>query len=271
MKLDLASGSTLTNPPVLPSPAASEPAGVPTGTAAAQTAAHHLGCSGMRETECQALLQRLRERALLRNRTGLSPAEQYVKRALDLCLGGLLLPLAAVLVGVAMLLIRLESPGAPWFCQWRTGRHGHRFRLWKLRTMVQNAEQLKPQLQALNELAWPDFKISQDPRVTAVGRWLRRCSLDELPQLWNVLRGDMSLVGPRPTSFSSDTYQPWHTERLEVLPGMTGLWQVLARGESEFDERLRLDVAYVRGYSLGLDLWLLWATVRVVVTGKGGK
>ena len=111
----------------------------------------------------------------------------------------------------------------------------------------------------------PDFKIPDDPRITTVGRFLRKTSLDELPQILNVVRGDMSLVGPRPTSFSSTTYSLWHTERLEVPPGITGLWQVCGRNSTTFDERLRLDIDYIRNMSLALDFKILmWTLVSVV-------
>ena len=121
----------------------------------------------------------------------------------------------------------------------------------------------------LNVLAAPDFKIPDDPRITRVGRLLRQTSLDELPQLFNVLAGSMSLVGPRPTDFSPDTYEVWHAERLEVPPGITGLWQIKGRDETEFDERLRLDIAYIDGFSLGTDLKILFLTVGAVIRRSG--
>jgi lipopolysaccharide/colanic/teichoic acid biosynthesis glycosyltransferase len=143
--------------------------------------------------------------------------------------------------------------------------------MFKLRTMVENAAELKQKYAHLNELSWPDFKITNDPRVTRVGRILRRTSLDELPQLFNVLRGDMSLVGPRPTSFSAETYRLWHTARLEVQPGLTGLWQVSGRNELDFDDRLRLDIAYIRNRSLKLDVLILLKTFSAVFTGRGAS
>jgi len=199
----------------------------------------------------------------------LTARQQRAKRILDLTLCVLLSPLAALLVGVAALAVRWESPGPVFFTQERVGAHGRRFRMWKLRTMVVNAAALERQLQHLNELPWPDFKISRDPRVTRVGRLLRRTSLDELPQLWNVIRGEMSLVGPRPTNFGVADYQLWHTERLTTPPGITGLWQVLERAQCDFDQRLRLDLAYVRAWRLGLDVRLLLATIKAVVGGRG--
>jgi lipopolysaccharide/colanic/teichoic acid biosynthesis glycosyltransferase len=202
----------------------------------------------------------------------LSPTAYLIlKRLLDVTLSLLALPLVLPVLVVCALAVRLDTPGAAFFTQVRTGRGGRRFRMLKLRTMVHNAEELKAQYAHLNELTWPDFRITDDPRVTRVGRFLRRTSLDELPQILNVLRGDMSLVGPRPTSFSADTYSLWHTARLEVQPGLTGLWQVSGRKEIDFDQRLRLDIAYIRNRCLWLDVMLLARTVGAVVGGRGAN
>lgn len=192
-----------------------------------------------------------------------------VKRAIDIIFVLLGLPLLLPLLLFTAVAIRLESPGGALFTQYRTGRHGRRFRMYKFRTMVADAEEKKAELAHLNELPWPDFKITDDPRITRVGKFLRKTSLDELPQLINVLRGDMTLVGPRPTSFSANTYDLWHTERLEVRPGLTGLWQVQGRNDTTFDERLRLDIAYVRQMGPAFDLWILWQTLREVVSAGG--
>jgi len=143
--------------------------------------------------------------------------------------------------------------------------------MFKLRTMVRNAEALKAQLLHLNSLTYPDFKIANDPRITTVGRWLRRTSLDELPQILNIIRGDMTMVGPRPTSFSAATYNLWHTARLKATPGITGLWQISGRSELNFDDRLRLDIAYLRNQSLWLDLRILFRTFGAVFNGKGAN
>ncbi len=215
--------------------------------------------------------ERLRRRALGRRCCGLSRGERHAKRMLDLLLCLLLGLPAAILVGLAACAVRWDSPGAALFAQWRVGAHGRRFRLWKLRTMVANAGALKGQLTHLNELPWPDFKITNDPRITGVGRWLRRSSLDELPQLWNVWRGEMSFVGPRPSSFGLEHYRLWHTERLALPPGITGLWQITARARCDFDQRLRLDLAYLRSWRLRLDLAILVATLAVVCRGKGAR
>jgi len=155
------------------------------------------------------------------------------------------------------------------FKQLRTGKGGRRFNMYKFRTMVPNAEELKSKYAHLNELQWPDFKITNDPRITSVGRFLRNTSLDEMPQLFNVLIGDMSLVGPRPTSFGAETYKLWHTERLDVPPGLTGLWQIIGRAQVEFDDRLRLDIAYIEHRCLWLDINILMRTALAVFSQKG--
>jgi lipopolysaccharide/colanic/teichoic acid biosynthesis glycosyltransferase len=135
--------------------------------------------------------------------------------------------------------------------------------------MRTDAEELKQKYAHLNELTWPDFKITNDPRVTRIGRILRKTSLDELPQIFNVIKGDMSLVGPRPTSFDVSTYSLWHTERLEVLPGITGLWQINGRSNLDFDERLKLDIKYIEKQSLWLDIKIIFFTITAVFTQRG--
>jgi lipopolysaccharide/colanic/teichoic acid biosynthesis glycosyltransferase len=141
--------------------------------------------------------------------------------------------------------------------------------LYKFRTMEPNSEELKSKYAHLNELQWPDFKITNDPRITKVGKFLRKTSLDEIPQLFNVLKGEMSLVGPRPTSFGAETYQLWHTHRLDVMPGLTGLWQIIGRAQLEFDDRLRLDIAYIERASLWFDINILFRTVVAVIQSRG--
>jgi lipopolysaccharide/colanic/teichoic acid biosynthesis glycosyltransferase len=197
------------------------------------------------------------------------PLYEELKRLVDVVLCLAALPLILPILGVAAAAVWLSDGGSILFPQERTGRDGRRFRMWKLRTMVMNAEELKGKLVHLNERDGPDFKIDDDPRITTPGRWLRRTSIDELPQIFNVLGGDMSLVGPRPTSFSADTYTLWHTERLDVSPGITGLWQIRGRGGLDFDERVRLDIQYVRSRSLALDLLILMRTVVPVLSGRG--
>ena len=191
------------------------------------------------------------------------------KRAIDIALCIAILPIAGlVLIGCAIA-IRLDSPGAIMFTQQRTGRNGVRFSMYKFRTMVRDAEELKSSLQHLNILPPPDFKIPNDPRITRVGRFLRKTSLDELPQILNVLRGEMSLVGPRPTSFHASTYSLWHSQRLEATPGITGLWQVGGRNELTFDERNRLDAAYLRNMSIRQDLKIMLLTLGSIMKRSG--
>jgi len=202
----------------------------------------------------------------------LSP-EQYqtLKRLIDVIFCLIALPVALLLMAICIIAIKIDTPGPAFFIQRRTGRGGHRFKMYKLRTMVTNAEELKEKLVHLNGLSYPDFKIAEDPRITRVGNFLRRTSLDELPQIFNVLLGDMTLIGPRPTSFSASTYSLWHTARLEAKPGITGLWQVLGRSELDFDDRLRLDIAYLRNQSLQLDAKILWRTIGAVIHGRGAS
>ncbi len=193
------------------------------------------------------------------------------KRIFDIALCILMLPLVFPIMAVCALLIWIDDPGPIFFKQLRTGRGGRRFRMYKFRTMVKNAEELKAKYAHLNELTWPDFKITNDPRVTRIGNFLRKTSLDELPQLINVMKGDMSLVGPRPTSFDSSTYSLWHTERLEVQPGITGLWQVMGRSNLDFDDRLRLDIEYINRQSFWFDIEILFRTITSVITQRGAK
>jgi lipopolysaccharide/colanic/teichoic acid biosynthesis glycosyltransferase len=194
---------------------------------------------------------------------------RIAKRVLDIILTLLFLPLLLVVMGLVAIAIYLDNPGPVLFNQLRTGKGGKRFKMYKFRTMVTNAEELKEKLAHLNELTPPDFKITDDPRVTRVGRILRKTSLDELPQVFNVLKGEMSLVGPRPTSFAGNTYSFWQTERLEILPGITGLWQVSGRSDVDFDDRARLDIQYIEQQSIWLDLNILFRTVATVISQRG--
>ena len=192
-----------------------------------------------------------------------------MKRLFDVVLALVCIPILLPVLVLTVIAIRLDSPGPALYAQQRTGQHGRRFRMWKFRTMVIDAEELKASLAHLNVLPPPDFKIPDDPRITRVGRFLRRTSVDELPQLFNVLLGHMSLVGPRPTSFAASTYDLWHTKRLEVRPGLTGLWQVRGRNVSTFDERLRLDIQYIQTMSFTSDLRIILATLGSVVKRAG--
>jgi exopolysaccharide biosynthesis polyprenyl glycosylphosphotransferase len=194
-----------------------------------------------------------------------------VKRGVDLIgSAAALLLLAPVLAAVA-LMVKLSSPGPVLFSQLRYGRHRHRFRMYKFRTMVQDAEARQVHLECMNDAQGPVFKIRRDPRITRVGALLRRTSLDELPQLWNVLRGDMSLVGPRPLPVRDVQHfaEAWLMRRFSVLPGITGLWQVSGRSDLGFDEWIRLDLAYIDQWSPWLDLSILARTIPAVLTGRG--
>lgn len=191
------------------------------------------------------------------------PYLSRAKRLIDIFCSGILIAVLAPVFLVIAIAIRLDSPGPALFKQERTGFLGRRFFLYKFRTMVQDAEQLKPQLMHLNMHAKdsPDFKIKDDPRITKIGRILRKTSLDELPNLLSVLRGDMAVVGPRPTSFHAATYRPAHLRRLAIRPGITGTWQVSGRADVDFDARTELDVEYINGASFLLDLKLMALTL----------
>jgi exopolysaccharide biosynthesis polyprenyl glycosylphosphotransferase len=193
-----------------------------------------------------------------------------VKRAMDLTLTLLAAPVVLPLAALIVVAIRRDSPGPAIFEQRRLSKDGRPFTAYKFRTMVVDAEARKAALAPLNEADGPLFKIRNDPRMTRVGRILRRMSLDELPQLWNVLRGEMSLVGPRPPTLEEAAcYQEWQARRLEVLPGLTGLWQVLGRSDTSFDEMVRLDIYYAENWSLGMDLRILLRTIPAVISGRG--
>jgi exopolysaccharide biosynthesis polyprenyl glycosylphosphotransferase len=196
--------------------------------------------------------------------------ELMLKRLLDaLC------SIAVLLVGSPLLLlvalaVKLDSPGPVIYASARIGRRGRTFRCYKFRTMTANAEALKGSLLHLNERDGVLFKITNDPRITRVGRILRKYSLDELPQFWNVLKGDMSMVGPRPPLADEvQQYELDHLRRLDVLPGITGLWQVESRSNPSFDRYISLDVQYVEGWHLRMDLEILFKTIAVVFAGSG--
>jgi len=203
------------------------------------------------------------------NRIIRGKAYRVIKRSIDILACLMVAPLLVPLLCLVALLIYIDSPGKVMFTQLRTGKGGRRFKMYKFRSMVPNAEELKIKYAHLNELTWPDFKITNDPRITRIGKILRKTSLDELPQLLNVLIGDMSLVGPRPTSFAPETYRLWHTERLEVVPGITGLWQISGRSNLDFDQRLKLDIAYIERQSLWMDICIIARTVGQVFIGEG--
>jgi exopolysaccharide biosynthesis polyprenyl glycosylphosphotransferase len=223
------------------------------------------GCEPMREME------RIGDMPLISlHEEPLPVAGLLLKRVLDVVGAGLALILLGPVLAVLGILVRLDSPGPALYAALRVGRKGRAFRCYKFRTMVRDADGLKEKLRERNERQGPFFKITDDPRITRVGRWLRRYSLDELPQLWNVLRGEMSLVGPRPHPLDDFSgYAIEHLPRLDVMPGMTGLWQVTARRDSSFQEGMKLDIEYIRRWSLGMDLRILLKTAAVVLRGSG--
>jgi exopolysaccharide biosynthesis polyprenyl glycosylphosphotransferase len=193
-----------------------------------------------------------------------------VKRALDIVLSLVTLLAGAPLWILIALTIKLGSPGPVLFSQKRIGRRGRPFTVFKFRTMHQHAEMEKDRVAALNEASGPLFKIRSDPRVTRVGRLLRRTSLDEIPQVLNILLGEMSWIGPRPgTPDEVARYQPWQRKRLEVLPGLTGLWQTSGRSDLSFEEMVRLDIYYIENWNLWLDVIILLRTVPAVISGRG--
>ncbi len=193
-----------------------------------------------------------------------------IKRAMDLVLGGLSFIFAFPLMVIIALAIKLDSPGPVLFKQVRVGKGGREFVCWKFRSMRQGAEEERDRLLDLNERDGPLFKIRDDPRATRVGRFLRRISLDELPQLYNVFRGEMSLVGPRsPLPSEVAQYQEWHKQRLEAPQGITGLAQVSGRSDLSFDETCLLDIFYIENYSPVLDLRILIKTIPSVLSRQG--
>lgn len=200
------------------------------------------------------------------------PAHELIKRTMDVIFSGLgLLVISPILVLIAVL-IKISSKGPVLFVQERVGYNGRIFKMYKFRSMVVNAEELKDRLVHLNEMSGPVFKITNDPRITPIGRFLRKTSLDELPQLWNVFLGEMSLVGPRPPLPSEvNMYDPKHRKRLAVKPGITCIWQISGRNEVDFEEWMEMDLAYVDQWSLKLDVEILAKTVPVVLMRKGAS
>ena len=193
-----------------------------------------------------------------------------LKRALDVLVSSLALLLFSPLLLIIAALIKLDSPGPAIFKQTRIGRGGRKFTVFKFRTMRVGAEQEVESLRSLNDAVGALFKIREDPRCTKLGRFLRRRSLDELPQLYNVLRGEMSMVGPRPQLVGEvEQYQSWHKKRLETWPGMTGLWQVSGRSDLSFDDMVLLDIYYVENWSLLLDLRIALRTIPTIMLGIG--
>ena len=208
--------------------------------------------------------------AILLDPQGFSPQKVACKRMLDIVLSAMLILLCLPLWLIVPLLIKLDSPGPVLFLQKRAGRHGRPFTMYKFRSMVCEAEHLRDTLQQQNEMDGPVFKIRNDPRMTRVGRFLRRTSLDEFPQFFNVLTGDMSLVGPRPLPlYEAQHLHGWQRRRFAVTPGITCFWQVSGRNNMLFDEWLKVDLQYIDNWSLMLDLKIMLRTIPAVVAGTG--
>lgn len=192
------------------------------------------------------------------------------KRAIDIALSAAMLVILLPLMLAVALLVWLDDRSAPvLFRQPRCGLGGRTIEILKFRTMVKDADRLKEELRTESAVPWPDFRLQNDPRVTRLGRFLRKTSTDELPQLVNVLRGDMSLVGPRPTTFAAKTYDLWQTGRLDYRPGLTGPWQVWGRDSMDFEERCRLEIRFFRRHSILAEIRLIFATLPVVFRGTG--
>lgn len=201
---------------------------------------------------------------------GLHKADLLLKRSFDIVVSALALIMIFPLMLIIGLLIKITSPGPVFYVSRRCGKKGKVFKFYKLRTMVKDADRMREELRHLDETDGPVFKIRKDPRVTGLGRFLRRYSLDELPQLWNVLKGDMSLVGPRPpTPEEVEEYHDWQLKRLEIRPGMTCLWQVKGRSDLSFREWMKLDLFYIENWSFWLDIKILFLTFLAVFRGKG--
>lgn len=200
------------------------------------------------------------------------PIEFALKRMFDIVSSGVALWVLAPMLLVVAVLVKLTSKGPLLFRQTRVGLHGRPFKMLKFRTMVENAEELKAKLAAQNEMDGPVFKMKKDPRITSIGRVLRKFSIDELPQLINVLRGDMSVVGPRPPVPNEVAkYEPWQRRRLSVRPGLTCIWQVSGRNEISFEQWMYMDLQYIDTWSFSKDITLILKTFPVVLTGRGAS
>ncbi|WP_302660106.1 exopolysaccharide biosynthesis polyprenyl glycosylphosphotransferase [uncultured Clostridium sp.] len=197
---------------------------------------------------------------------------EVIKRIIDIVASFTGLILLSPLILIVSMLIKLESKGEVIFKQKRVGLNGKKFYMYKFRSMVINAEELKEQLESQNEMSGPMFKIKDDPRITKVGKFIRKTSIDELPQLINVIKGDMSLVGPRPSLPKEvKKFEPWMMERLEVKPGLTCIWQISGRNNIDFEDWMKLDIKYVRERSIKLDIKLILKTVLVLFGDKNAS
>lgn len=201
-----------------------------------------------------------------------SPEKLLLKRCIDLAASVAAFCLSLPIWLIVPVLIRMDSPGPILFRQTRAGKNGRRFTMFKFRSMVADAESRRDELMHLNEMDGPAFKMKKDPRVTRIGAFLRKASLDELPQLLNVIKGDISLVGPRPPLFEEvRQYRPWEKKRLSVLQGITGLWQISGRNDIKFDEWMKLDLMYIDQWRFSLDMLILLRTLPAVVARKGAQ
>ena len=197
---------------------------------------------------------------------------EVIKRIIDIVASFIGLILLSPLILIVSILIKLESKGEVIFKQKRVGLNGKEFYMYKFRSMVINAEELKEQLESQNEMSGPMFKIKDDPRITKVGKFIRKTSIDELPQLINVIKGDMSLVGPRPSLPKEvEKFEQWMMERLEVKPGLTCIWQISGRNNIDFEDWMKLDIKYVRERSFKLDMKLILKTVLVLLGDKNAS
>ena len=197
---------------------------------------------------------------------------EVIKRIIDIVASFTGLILLSPLILIVSMLIKLESKGEVIFKQKRVGLNGKEFYMYKFRSMVINAEELKEQLESQNEMSGPMFKIKDDPRITKVGKFIRKTSIDELPQLINVIKGDMSLVGPRPSLPKEvEKFEQWMMERLEVKPGLTCIWQISGRNNIDFEDWMKLDIQYVRERSFKLDMKLILKTVLVLLGDKNAS
>jgi exopolysaccharide biosynthesis polyprenyl glycosylphosphotransferase len=195
---------------------------------------------------------------------------EFSKRVFDLAVGSFILIFLIPIYPIIVLMIKLDSPGPVLYRQNRVGKGGKVFKFYKFRSMYKGADKRRKQVEKMNEQDGPVFKIKADPRITSVGRFLRRSSLDEIPQIFNVLKGDMSIVGPRPPLPQEVTrYLPWHMRRLEVKPGITCLWQISGRSHISFNEWMRLDIEYLKSRSFRTDLLIFLKTVPAVIARKG--
>jgi len=201
---------------------------------------------------------------------GIHGADLFTKRAMDILLSGLGLLLLSPLFLILAIVIKLTSRGPVFYVSRRCGKDKRIFNFYKFRSMVKDAERILDKLQDKNEMDGPVFKIKNDPRITKIGGFIRRFSVDELPQLWNVFKGDMSLVGPRPPIPEEvEKYEDWQLRRLEIKPGITCLWQIRGRNEISFQQWIDLDIWYIDHWSLWLDLKILFQTIPVVIGRKG--